>query len=104
LPSLQSLKQRYQGKPFKVLLVNVQEQVETVKQLFKKEQIALQVVFDQDGKVSKNYHVSNHPVKFLIDEQGNMMAMGLGYRDWDSEEMNKLVNILIQQAGEIPKA
>ena len=86
------------------MLINVQEQVETVKQLFKKEQIALQVVFDQDGKVSKNYHVSHHPVKFLIDEQGNMMAMGLGYRDWDSEEMNKLVNILIQQAGEIPKA
>jgi peroxiredoxin len=104
LPSLQSLKQRYQEKPFKVLLVNVQEQVETVKQLFKKEQIALQVVFDQDGKVSKNYHVSNHPVKFLIDEQGNMMAMGLGYRDWDSEEMNKLVNILILNTGKTPKA
>ena len=86
------------------MLINVQEQVETVKQLFKKEQIALQVVFDQDGKVSKDYYVSNHPIKFLIDGQGNMIAVGFGYRDWDSEEMNKLVNILIQQAGETPKA
>ena len=86
------------------MLINVQEQVETVKQLFKKEQIALQVVFDQDGKVSKDYYVSNHPIKFLIDGQGNMIAVGFGYRDWDSEEKNKLVNILIQQAGETPKA
>lgn len=104
MPSLQSLKQRYQEKPFKVLLVNVQEQVETVKQLFEKEQIALQVVFDQDGKVSKNYNISSHPIKFLIDGQGNMIAMGLGYRDWDSEEMNKLVNILILNIGKTPKA
>jgi hypothetical protein len=96
LPSLQNLKQRYQEKPFKVLLVNVQEQMETVRQLFEGEHVSLQVVLDQDGQVSKNYHVSSHPVKFLIDRQGNLMAMGLGYRNWDSEEMNKLVNILIE--------
>ena len=104
MPSLQSLKQRYQGKPFNVLLVNVQEQTETVKQLFEKEQIALQVVLDQDGKVSQNYHVSSHPVKFLIDGQGNIIAMGLGYRDWDSEDINKLVNLLLQNAAETQKA
>ena len=104
MPSLQSLKQKYQEKPFKVLLVNVQEQMETVRQLFEGEHVSLQVVLDQDGKVSKNYHVSSHPVKFLIDRQGNLMAMGLGYKNWDSEEMNKLVNILIQKPGEKPQA
>lgn len=104
MPSLQNLKQRYQDKPFKVLLVNVQEQTETVKQLFKKEQIALQVVFDLDGRVSQNFHVSSHPVKFLIDGHGNIMAMGLGYRDWDSKEIYQLVNVLIQNAKDRPKA
>ena len=86
------------------MLVNVQEQTETVKQLFEKQQIALQVVLDLDGEVSRNFHVSNHPVKFLIDEQGNLMAMGLGYRDWNSEEINKLVDVLIKNAGEAPKS
>ena len=104
MPSLQSLKQKYQEKPFKVLLVNVQEQMETVRQLFEGENVSLQVVLDQDGKVSKNYHVSSHPVKFLIDRQGNLMAMGLGYRNWDSEEMNKLVNILIENTEKTPQA
>jgi hypothetical protein len=32
------------------------------------------------------------------------MATGLGYRDWDSEEMNELVKALIQNAGTTPKA
>ena len=85
-------------------MVNVQEPQETVKNFFEKKNISLQVVFDKFGKVSAQYGVRSHPVKFLIDGQGKLMATGLGYRDWDSEEMNKLVNILIQKTGEPPKA
>ena len=104
MPSLENLKQSYQDKPFKVLLVDVQEPKETVKNYFEKENINLQVVLDRFGKVSAQYGVRSHPVKFLIDGQGKLMATGLGYRNWDSEEMNKLVNILIQKTGESPQA
>ena len=80
------------------------EPQETVKNFFEKENLSLKVVFDKFGKVSAQYNVRSHPIKFLIDGQGKLMATGLGYREWNSEEMNKLVNILIQQGGEIPKA
>ena len=103
MPSLLSLEEHYQDKPFKVLLVNVQEQKETVRQLFTTEQIPLQVLLDQDGKVSHSYHVSSHPIKFLIDGKGNMIAMGLGYMTWDSEEINQLVNSLIKYEEEKPR-
>jgi peroxiredoxin len=104
LPSLENLKQSYQDKPFKVLLVDVMEPQKTVKDFFKKENINLNVVLDKFGKVSAQYGVRSHPVKFLIDGQGKLMATGLGYRNWNSEEMNKLVNILIQKTGESPQA
>jgi cytochrome c biogenesis protein CcmG/thiol:disulfide interchange protein DsbE len=97
LPSLENLKQSYQDKPFKVLLVNVMESKNIVTDFWKEENITLPVVLDKFGKVSAQYNVRSHPVKFLIDGQGKLMATGLGYRDWDSEEMNKLVNILIQK-------
>jgi len=104
LPSLASLKERYRDKPFKVLLVNVQEQTATVKKFFAGKQVDLEVVLDRDGTVSRDYHVSSHPVKFLIDGQGNLIAMGLGYRDWDSAEIDTLVDILIKNAEETPRA
>ena len=85
-------------------MVNVQEPKEAVKNFFEKENISLSVVFDKFGKVSAQYGVRSHPVKFLIDGQGKLMATGLGYRNWNSEEMNKLVNILIQKTGETPQA
>ena len=77
---------------------------DTIKNYMKKESFSLRVLLDQFGKVSTQYNVRSHPVKFLIDGEGKLMATGLGYRNWDSEEMNKLVNILIQKPGEKPQA
>ena len=63
----------------------------------------MKILLDEFGKVSTQYNIRSHPVKFLIDGEGKLMATGLGYRDWNSEEMNKLVNALIQNAGKKPK-
>lgn len=102
MPSLQNLKDRYRDESFKVLLVNVREQRSEVAHLFKKAGVDLQVVLDREGAVSRDYHVSNHPIKFLVDRQGHMMAIGYGYRDWDSEELNRLLQILIHNSSEQP--
>ena len=66
--------------------------------------MSLRILLDEFGKVSTQYNIRSHPVKFLIDNEGKLVATGLGYRDWDSEEMNKLVNILLQKTGAKPKA
>lgn len=97
MPSLENLKQSYKDTPFKVLLVSVMEPQETIKNYLKKENLKLTVLLDRFGKVSAQYNIRSHPVKFLIDGEGKLMAIGFGYRDWDSKEMIKLVNILVQK-------
>jgi len=85
-------------------MVNVMEPHETIKSYMKKENFSLRILLDQFGKVSNQYNIRSHPVKFLIDGEGKLVAKGLGYREWNAEEMNKLVNILIQTTGEKPQA
>ncbi len=80
------------------------EPQETIKNYLKQENLSLRILLDEFGKVSTQYNIRSHPVKFLIDNEGKLVATGLGYRDWDSEEMNKLVNILLQKTGAKPKA
>ena len=80
------------------------EPQETIKNYLKQENLSLRILLDEFGKVSTQYNIRSHPVKFLIDDEGKLVATGLGYRDWDSEEMNKLVNILLQKTGVKPKA
>jgi hypothetical protein len=75
-----------------------------IKNYLKQENLNLRILLDEFGKVSTQYNIRSHPVKFLIDCEGKLMATGLGYRNWNSEEMNKLVNILIQKPGEKPQA
>ena len=75
----------------------------TINNYLKQENLSLKILLDEFGKVSTQYNIRSHPVKFLIDDKGKLMATGLGYRDWNSEEMNKLVNALIQNAGKKPK-
>ena len=85
-------------------MVSVMEPQETIKNYLKQENLSLRILLDEFGKVSTQYNIRSHPVKFLIDNEGKLVATGLGYRDWDSEEMNKLVNILLQKTGEKPQA
>lgn len=85
-------------------MVNVMEPEETVKNYFKKENLTVRVLIDRLGKVTAQYKAQGHPIKFLISGEGELLGVGLGYRNWDSEEMNKLVNILIQKTGGAPKA
>jgi hypothetical protein len=76
------------------------EPQKTIKNYMKKENLSLDVLLDTFGKVSTQYNIRSHPIKFLIDGEGKLLATGMGYRDWDSAEMNQLVNILTQE----PKA
>jgi len=103
LPSLQILENLYRQKPFRILLVSVREQRSEVALLFEKVGVDLQVVLDREGTVSRDYHVFSHPIKFLIDRQGDLMAIGYGYRDWESEEIARMVNMLIRESVEPPR-
>lgn len=34
-------------------------------------------------------------MKFLIDTDGNLIGIALGYREWDTKEMKSLISSLI---------
>ena len=73
---------------------------ETIINFLEPQDLNIKVLIDRFGKVSTQYNVRSHPIKFLIDSDGKLIAVGLGYRDWNSAEMNQLVNILTEK----PKA
>jgi hypothetical protein len=95
LPSLEELKQHYDGKPFEVLLVDVEESVGIVKRIVDKGNYSFTVLLDMEGNVSKKYNVRSHPVKYLINRQGELVSVSLGYQDWASDKVKAKIDILI---------
>lgn len=78
----------------RVVLVDVGESVETVKEFMKKQEIALPVVVDESGEVAQKYFISGFPTSVFIDKDGILKGGVVGFRAMDDmieviEDMNK---------------
>lgn len=78
----------------RVVLVDVGESVETVKEFMKKQEIALPVVVDESGEIAQKYFISGFPTAVFIDKDGILKGGVVGYRAMDDmikviEDMNK---------------
>jgi len=95
LPSLENLHQHFKGQPFAVIAVDVQEEKEKVLRLLRSQGVTYLNVLDPNGDIGYLYGVSSTPVKYLIDTEGNMVGTGLGYKEWDRDEIKSLIQALI---------
>ena len=78
----------------RVVLVDVGESVETVKEFMKKQEIALPIVVDESGEIAQKYFISGFPTSVFIDKDGILKGGVVGYRAMDDmieviEDMNK---------------
>lgn len=91
MPDLVELDKR---EDVRVVLVDVGESVETVKEFMKKQEIALPVVVDESGEIAQKYFISGFPTSVFIDKDGILKGGVVGYRAMDDmikviEDMNK---------------
>ncbi len=96
MPSLEKLHRQFKGRPFAIVGIDIEESRETVRRYLRKKGISYTNLLDKDGGVSTLYNVRSTPVKFLIDTRGDMIAVALGYRDWEQEEFRTLIRLLMK--------
>lgn len=77
------------------MAINVGEKKETVLRFVKDRGLSFTFLLDKDSQVSAQYGVRSHPMKFLIDKQGNLIGTSRGYKEWDTVEMKSLIELLI---------
>ena len=94
MPSLERLHQDLKDRPFSLLAIDVGEKKETVLKFVEARGLSFQFLLDEDTQVSKRYGIRSHPMKFLINKEGNVIGTAIGYREWNTEEMKQLIRIL----------
>ena len=77
------------------MAIDVGESKETVLRFVEERDLTFTFLLDKDTNVSTQYGVRSHPMKFLIDKQGNLIGISQGYKEWDSKEMISLIELLI---------
>ncbi len=87
----------YKQSDFVVLAINLREKREPVDTYARKEKLPFPVLLDINGKVAFDYGVKATPAHFLINKEGELVAMIMGARDWTSVESHNLIRFLIDQ-------
>jgi len=96
IPSLNSLRKKMQGKPFELISVNYAEDEHRVKEFLKKVNVDFPVLLDETGRVSAQWNVLVYPATFVISPDGKITHGVNGAILWDSPEVVKQLNELMQ--------
>lgn len=95
MPSLENLHQHFKGEEFVLLSIDVGEKIPVVSRFAKDKGLSFGMLVDEDSSVTARYGVRSHPMKFLIEKNGDLRGVAMGYREWDSDEMKSLVRKLM---------
>ena len=95
MPSLENLHNQFSDSEFILLAVDVGEKRETVQKFIRDKGYSFLNVLDENKTVSTQYGVRSHPMKFLINKNGELIGLAKGYRQWDTDEMKLLISSLI---------
>jgi len=97
MPLLDELYTQYKPLGFTILGVNVEEDSSSAKDMLKKIPVTFPVVFDNESKVSKLYNVVAMPSTVLVDRNGNMRYLHLGYQPGYEQRYQDQVRALIRE-------
>ncbi len=97
MPLLEELYTRYRPLGFTILAVNVEEDPAKAKAMLKEIPVSFPVLFDTQSKVSRLYNVAAMPSTVLVDRDGNIRHLHLGYKPGYEKTYQEQVRALIRE-------
>jgi len=98
MPSMEVLHKQFREKKFVLLTISVDYEGEKpVQEFINKNRYTFSVLLDPKSETLDLFEVKGIPTTFLIDKKGKMIGKAIGPRDWKSEEVVSLLNLLIEK-------
>jgi len=98
MPSLQRLSDKLAKDRFIILGVNIAEGKETIENfLTEKINVGFPILLDTDGNAMRQWNVMAFPTSFVIDKHGKIRHALFGSIDWDTPDITKIIQTLIDE-------
>jgi thiol-disulfide isomerase/thioredoxin len=102
MPALQRLAERFQGKPFRVLAVNVGEDARRVRETLRRLDYRGMVLLDSDSTAFDAWDVQVLPTSFVVDAHGRICLRVVGELDWEDRDIDRMLNEIIGSQSALP--
>lgn len=97
MPSMEALYQKYkENKEFVMLLVSIDENIDTVREFMKKNNYSMPVYHDPDKDAGSAYGITGVPETFLIDKNGIVSEKIIGPLDWTKPDVIQFIEDLLK--------
>ena len=97
MPAMERLYQRYKERGLVILALSVDTEGAPIVVPFVKEyKLTFPVGLDPKMSVAERYGVRGLPTSFLVDQQGALVALALGPREWNGKSAHALIDSLLR--------
>ena len=97
MPLLDRLHHRYEDTGFAVLGVNVEGEIEPAQDIVDKTNVTFPILIDDGQKVSEMYDLQAMPSTVVVDRDGLIRYIHLGYKPGDEAKYVEVVKQLIRE-------
>ena len=102
MPALQRLAERFEGRPFQVLAVNVGEDARRVRETVRRLDYRGIVLLDKNSIAFGTWDVEVLPTSFVVDGRGRIRLRIVGELDWDAKDFDQVIQEMIESLGATP--
>jgi thiol-disulfide isomerase/thioredoxin len=97
MPFLNALHKAYLKDGFKVIGINVDENTEEAMALLKTVSVDYPSAYDPKGECPRAFSVKAMPSSYLVDKQGKIRLIHLGFRSEDKATLSKEISELLKE-------
>ncbi len=101
MPYLAQLWQRHYESGFRVVAINVDENLEEALGFAAQQNVPFPMVRDENRELSKSYKVPGFPTHFLVDRRGKIRYSGLGFNLKDVAAVSQEVETLLAESADV---
>lgn len=96
MPDLMAVAENYKGRNVVLYAVNVRERPEDVEAFLKERKWNLSIPLDRDGSVSDKFKVGGIPQTVIVDKDGTVQAVHIGYSPDTKQQLERELETLLR--------
>jgi thiol-disulfide isomerase/thioredoxin len=97
MPSMEKLYRKYKDSGLEIVAVNLQEDRNSVQRFVDEYGLSFPVLLDKTGRIGATYGARSIPTTYIIGRDGTVLAGTIGTREWDTEEVFRFFEKLLDE-------
>ncbi|BBL75928.1 TlpA disulfide reductase family protein [Methylomagnum ishizawai] len=96
-PFMNELHREFQAQGLEIIALNLDEEAQDAQDFLKKYPASFPIASDPQGKCPQKFDVKAMPTSFLVDRQGKIRHVHMGFRDGDKAAIKQQVQALLNE-------